>query len=65
MWPRAKLFRAVFSRNLLFSFQEASVFALTDCKIRRYTEHGDAYQFLVQLGALPAPGATTLGTPLP
>jgi hypothetical protein len=37
---------------------------LTDGKIRRYTEYWDAYAFLVQLGALPAPG-TAPGTPMP
>ena len=46
-----------------FSFQGASVFELADGKIRRYTEYWDAYVFLVQLGALPAPG--TAGTPTP
>jgi steroid delta-isomerase-like uncharacterized protein len=47
-----------------FSLRGASVFALTDGKIRRYTEYWDAYAFLVQLGALPAPGAAS-GTPMP
>ena len=42
----------------------ASVFELTDGKIRRYTEYWDAYAFLVQLGALPAPGAAP-ATPMP
>ena len=64
MRPRAKLFRAVFSRNLLFSLWGDSVFELTDGKIRRYTEYWDAYAFLVQLGALPAPG-TAPATPMP
>ena len=48
-----------------FSFRGASVFELTDEKIRRYTEYWDAYGFLVQLGALPAPGTATPGTPMP
>ena len=48
-----------------FSIREASVFALADGKIRRYTEYWDAYQFLVQLGALPAPSAAPSGTPMP
>ena len=48
-----------------FSIRGASVFALADGKIRRYTEYWDAYQFLVQLGALPAPGAAPSGTPMP
>ena len=48
-----------------FSFRGASVFELTDGKIRHYTEYWDAYAFLVQLGALPAPGTATSGTPLP
>ena len=39
----------------------ASVFEMTDGKIQRYTEYWDAYTFLVQLGALPAPAAA--GTP--
>lgn len=39
-----------------FTFRGVSVFALADGKIRRYTEYWDAYAFLVQLGALPAPG---------
>jgi steroid delta-isomerase-like uncharacterized protein len=47
-----------------FSLRGASVFELTDGKIRRYTEYWDAYAFLVQLGALPAPGAAS-GTPMP
>jgi hypothetical protein len=38
---------------------------LADGKIRHYTEYWDAYQFLVQLGALPAPGTAPPGTPLP
>jgi steroid delta-isomerase-like uncharacterized protein len=44
-----------------FSFRGASVFEMTDGKIQRYTEYWDAYAFLVQLGALPAPEAA--GTP--
>ncbi len=44
-----------------FSLRGASVFDLVDEKIRRYTEYWDAYRFLVQLGALPAPKAA--GTP--
>jgi steroid delta-isomerase-like uncharacterized protein len=47
-----------------FSLRGASVFELTDGKIRRYTEYWDAYAFLVQLGALPAPG-TVASTPMP
>jgi steroid delta-isomerase-like uncharacterized protein len=47
-----------------FSLRGASVFELTDGKIRRYTEYWDAYAFLVQLGALPAPCAAS-GTPMP
>lgn len=46
-----------------FSFRGASVFELADGKIRRYTEYWDAYLFLVQLGALPAPKAAA--TPAP
>jgi len=46
-----------------FSFRGASVFELADGKIQRYTEYWDAYGFLVQLGALPAPAAA--GTPMP
>jgi steroid delta-isomerase-like uncharacterized protein len=46
-----------------FSFRGASLFELADGKIRRYTEYWDAYTFLVQLGALPAPAAA--GTPTP
>jgi steroid delta-isomerase-like uncharacterized protein len=46
-----------------FSFRGASVFALADGKIQDYTEYWDAYVFLVQLGALPAPEAA--GTPMP
>src|SRR3954469_23009266 len=45
-----------------FTIRGASVFDLTNGKIRRYTEYWDAYGFLVQLGALPAPGAAP-GTP--
>ena len=48
-----------------FSFRGASVFELADGKVRRYTEYWDAYGFLVQLGALPAPGAAPPGTPAP
>jgi len=48
-----------------FSLRGDSVFELTDGKIRRYTEYWDAYAFLVQLGALPAPGAAPPGTPMP
>ena len=47
-----------------FSIRGASVFELADGKIRRYTEYWDAYQFLVQLGALPAPGTAPSGTPM-
>ena len=46
-----------------FSFRGASVFELADGKIQHYTEYWDAYVFLVQLGALPAPA--TAGTPAP
>src|SRR5918993_1489405 len=46
-----------------FSIRGASVFELADGKIRHYTEYWDAYGFLVQLGALPAPG--TAATPAP
>jgi len=48
-----------------FSFRGASVFELADGKIRRYTEYWDAFGFLVQLGALPAPGTVAPGTPMP
>ena len=48
-----------------FSLRGDSVFELTDGKIRRYTEYWDAYAFLVQLGALPAPGTAPSGTPMP
>jgi steroid delta-isomerase-like uncharacterized protein len=48
-----------------FSFRGASVFELEDGGIRRYTEYWDAFTFLVQLGALPAPGATAPSTPTP
>jgi steroid delta-isomerase-like uncharacterized protein len=47
-----------------FAFRGASVFALADGKVRRYTEYWDAYGFLVQLGALPAPGAAAPSTPV-
>jgi steroid delta-isomerase-like uncharacterized protein len=47
-----------------FSFRGASVFELAEGQIRRYTEYWDAYAFLVQLGALPAPGAAP-STPTP
>jgi steroid delta-isomerase-like uncharacterized protein len=39
-----------------FSVRGASVFEVAGGKIARYTEYWDAYLFLVQLGALPAPG---------
>ena len=42
-----------------FTFRGASVFALAGGKILRYTEYWDAYAFLVQLGALPAPAAAS------
>ena len=45
-----------------FSFRGASVFEMTDGKIQRYTEYWDAYAFLVQLGALPAPEAAATPT---
>ena len=44
-----------------FSFRGASVFQLVGGKIDHYTEYWDAYVFLIQLGALPAPEAA--GTP--
>ena len=44
-----------------FSFRGASIFQLEDGKIDHYTEYWDAYIFLVQLGAVPAPQAA--GTP--
>ena len=44
-----------------FSFRGVSVFEFADGKIYRYTEYWDAYAFLVQLGALPAPEVA--GTP--
>ncbi len=47
-----------------FSFRGASVFELTDGQVRRYTEYWDAYGFLVQLGALPAPGTAAPSTPV-
>lgn len=47
-----------------FSIRGDSVFELADGKIRRYTEYWDAYAFLVQLGALPAPGTAAV-TPMP
>lgn len=46
-----------------FSFRGASVFEIADGKIHHYTEYWDAYVFLVQLGALPAPAAA--GAPMP
>jgi steroid delta-isomerase-like uncharacterized protein len=45
-----------------FSFRGASVFQLADGKIAHYTEYWDAYIFLVQLGALPAPAAAATPT---
>jgi steroid delta-isomerase-like uncharacterized protein len=48
-----------------FSFRGASVFEMTGGKIRHYTEYWDAYGFLVQLGALPAPSAAPAGTTTP
>jgi steroid delta-isomerase-like uncharacterized protein len=48
-----------------FSFRGASVFELADGRVRRYTEYWDAFGFLVQLGALPAPGAAAPSTPTP
>jgi len=45
-----------------FSFRGASVFKMEDGKIQRYTEYWDAYAFLVQLGALPAPEAAATPT---
>ncbi|MCD6029296.1 MAG: hypothetical protein K0S78_1470 [Thermomicrobiales bacterium] len=48
-----------------FTFRGASVFELAGGKVLRYTEYWDAYTFLVQLGALPAPGAAPPSTPTP
>jgi steroid delta-isomerase-like uncharacterized protein len=48
-----------------FTFRGASVFELADGEIRRYTEYWDAYTFLAQLGALPAPAAAAPSTPTP
>jgi steroid delta-isomerase-like uncharacterized protein len=42
-----------------FSVRAALLFEFADGKIARYTEYWDAYAFLVQLGALPAPGTPT------
>jgi steroid delta-isomerase-like uncharacterized protein len=39
-----------------FAVRGVSIFELEDGKIARYTEYWDGYSFLVQLGALPAPG---------
>jgi steroid delta-isomerase-like uncharacterized protein len=38
-----------------YSVRGVSLFQLVDGEIVRYTEYWDAYAFLVQLGALPAP----------
>jgi hypothetical protein len=46
-----------------FSFRGVSGFEMTEGKIPRDTEYWDAYAFLVQLGALPAPG-TAPATPM-
>ena len=46
-----------------FSFRGASVMQLEGGKIQHYTEYWDAYVFLVQLGALPAPGTAATPTP--
>jgi steroid delta-isomerase-like uncharacterized protein len=46
-----------------FSFRGASIFELADGQIARYTEYWDAYAFLVQLGALPAPEAEASPAP--
>ena len=48
-----------------FSFRGASVFEVADGHIRRYTEYWDAFTFLVQLGALPAPGTVAPSSPTP
>jgi steroid delta-isomerase-like uncharacterized protein len=45
-----------------FSFRGASVFEMDEGKIQRYTEYWDAYAFLVQLGALPAPDVAATPT---
>src|SRR5687767_9481925 len=49
-----------------FAVRGVSVYELSGGKIARYTEYWDAYAFLVQLGALPAPGGPATpaaGTP--
>jgi steroid delta-isomerase-like uncharacterized protein len=46
-----------------FTFRGVSVFELADGQIHRYTEYWDAVTFLVQLGALPAPGTGAPSTP--
>ncbi|MDF3017169.1 MAG: SnoaL-like domain [Thermomicrobiales bacterium] len=48
-----------------FTVDVTNGFVAGDQKIRRYTEYWDAYQFLAQLGALPASGSAPAGTPLP
>jgi steroid delta-isomerase-like uncharacterized protein len=48
-----------------FTFRGVSVFELTNGHVRRYTEYWDAYTFLVQLGALPAPSPGAPSTPTP
>jgi steroid delta-isomerase-like uncharacterized protein len=48
-----------------FTVRGVSIFDLADGRITRYTEYWDALTFLVQLGALPAPGAAAAGTPAP
>jgi steroid delta-isomerase-like uncharacterized protein len=48
-----------------FTVRGVSIFDLRDGRIARYTEYWDAFTFLVQLGALPAPGASAAGTPSP
>jgi steroid delta-isomerase-like uncharacterized protein len=50
-------------RGQRFSVRGSSIYEVADGKIARYTEYWDAYLFLVQLGALPAPGAAA--TPAP
>jgi hypothetical protein len=42
-----------------FSFRGVSGFEMTEGKIQRDTEYWDAYAFLVQLGGLPVPAAST------
>ena len=48
-----------------FTVRGVSLYEVTNGTIARYTEYWDAYTFLVQLGALPAPGTPAAGTPTP